>query len=195
MNDWLDSHRILVFSVLGTLITIALIIFVVRWQTPAPITIIPPEATSTPGPFAVYVSGAVKTPGVYPLPAGSRVEDALAVGGGPTADADLDHVNLAARLSDGAQVYIPFMGEFGPEILTLNGTVGLVDPLAGLININEASVEELDALPGIGPALAGRIIAYREERGPFTAIENIMDVSGIGPACFENIQSLITVGE
>lgn len=195
MNEWVEERKGFLIVFFSSAIILAAIIFIIRWQTPAPITILPPEPTNTPGPIDIYISGAVKNPGVYQIPAGSLISDALAYAGGPVGNADLEHVNLAIELRDGNQIYIPRDGEFGNEVFLENGTVGIIDPLSGLININTATLEELMSLPGIGQTYAERIIAYREERGPFTLIEEIMNISGIGQARFQDIAPLITVGE
>jgi len=191
MNQWLEQHRVLVLSVIGVLILVSIIIVGLRWQQPAPIVIEPPAATATPGPIQVYISGAVAQPDVYVVPSGAIVRDALALAGGPASDADLNAVNLAQTLHEGDQVYIPRMGEVPPPA----PSAGQSEPSAptGPININIATQTELESLPGIGPAIASRIIEYRESNGPFASIEAIQNVSGIGPATFDNIKDLITV--
>ena len=133
-------------------------------------------------PLVIHIVGAVRRPGVYRLPPGSRVEDLVKAAGGAEADADLERVNLARPLFDGEQVIIYRIGE---------------EPARGgapaKININRASVEELTPLPGIGPARAERIVAYREENGYFSDPSEIMDVSGIGESIYKSIADLITV--
>jgi competence protein ComEA len=144
-------------------------------------------ATSTPATINVYVSGAVNAPDVYALPLNSLVKDAIAAADGATGEADLDHINLALRLSDQMQVYVPRKGETLPA--------GKTPPaITGPININTASAEELDTLPGIGPSIAQAIIAYRTQHGPFKTIEEIDAVKGIGDAVFAKIKDQITVG-
>lgn len=147
--------------------------------------------TPTAAPINVYVSGAVNQPDVYALPAGSLVKDAIAAAGGATAEADLDQINLALRLSDQQQVHVPRQGEAPPVVVgsrSVTGASGVV------VNINTATLEELDTLPGIGPAIAQAIIDYRTVNGPFQTIEEIDNVKGIGPALFEKIKDQITVG-
>lgn len=196
MNQWLENHRTLVLAAVGLLIAAAALIFALRWQTPAPLVIEPPLPsatplpTPTPSPMQVYISGAVAHPDVYTLPPGAIVRDAVDAAGGLTAEADRDRINLAQRLSDGEHVHIPRIGEAPTPIPQANE--GTSAP-SGPININTATQAELETLPGIGPALAQRIIDYREEHGPFTSIEQIQNVSGIGPAKFEAIKDLITV--
>ncbi len=172
---------------------------------PAPIVIQPPPTigpTATPGPLRVFVNGEVVAPAVYEFQAGSLVADAIEAAGGFTGDADQTVVNLAFPLADGMQIYVPAVGESaGPPAPIVAAPVagGQEDSSSGataggLVNINTANLEELDTLPGVGPATAQRIIDYRDANGPFASIEAIMDVSGIGEATFERLQDLITVG-
>lgn len=143
----------------------------------------------------VYVCGAVIDPGVYTLAAGARVYEAVEAAGGLSDDAAADYVNLAAELSDGQQLYIPTLTEALEEGLTAgsdNSSLSDEDE-DGLININTATSEELQALPGIGEAKAAAIISYREDNGSFSSIEDITNVSGIGESTFENIKDYITV--
>ncbi len=147
-------------------------------------------STPTPALINVYVSGAVNHPDVYTLPLGSLVKDAIAKAGGATADADLDHVNLAVKLSDQMQVYVPRKGEAVATPNSRSGSAAITAP----ININTATLEELDRLPGIGPSIAQAIIDYRTANGPFKTIEDINNVKGIGDALFAKIKDSITVG-
>ena len=135
----------------------------------------------TPDSLAVYVSGAVVKPGLYYLPQGSRVGDAVNAAGGFAANAESDQINLAALLTDGEQINVPGVG-------------GNVHINLGRININTATVEELDTLPGIGPTTAQAIVDYRTQNGPFQAIQDIMNVPGIGASSYDLIKNLITVG-
>ncbi len=153
----------------------------------------------TPEPLRVHVAGAVVRPGVYDLEDDSRVADAVEAAGGFVVEADKNALNLAAFLEDGERLDIPFVAGFVPDeeqgfVVITEGTPS---PLASddLININTASIEELDQLPGIGETTAIRIIDYRTINGPFATIEDIINVSGIGTATYEEIKDLITVGE
>lgn len=153
----------------------------------------------TPEPLRVHVAGAVVRPGVYNLDDGSRVADAIEAAGGFLVEADKNSLNLAAFLEDGERLDVPYVAGFVAEeeqgfVVISEGTPS---PLAGdgLININTASIEELDKLPGIGQTTAIRIIDYRTLNGPFAAIEDIINVSGIGTATYEEIKDLITVGD
>lgn len=147
-----------------------------------------PTVTSTPSPLRVYVSGSVEQPDVYLLPPGSIVKDALLAAGGATADADLDRINLALTLAEGQHVYVPRQGEAELPVQppAQRSSSGLK------VNINTADTTALESLPGIGPSLAQRILDYRQIHGPFARIEDIQEVSGIGPATFAKIQDLIT---
>ncbi|MBP8002118.1 MAG: helix-hairpin-helix domain-containing protein [Chloroflexi bacterium] len=172
------------------------------WQgtRPAAIYIEPPLPTITPLPWQVYVSGAVNNPGVYQVDPDMIVADAVALAGGVTAAADQTGVNLALRVRDGLQVFVPVLGETTvlPTAPALPGeTVDVVTPSApmALINLNTATLEELDTLPGIGPSIAQRIVDYRTQNGAFTQIEDLMNVPGIGESKFNDIKMLITVGE
>ncbi|HEY69136.1 MAG TPA: ComEA family DNA-binding protein [Anaerolineae bacterium] len=146
----------------------------------------------TPGPVQVHVCGAVNQPGVYALPRGSIVEHAIEAAGGFTPEAVPSALNLAAVLEDGQKVHVPEQENHAVSIASSAYTT--VDPAPGeLININTATASELDLLPGIGPSLANNIIEHRQNYGPFTSIEDIINVSGIGPAKFAELRDLITV--
>lgn len=163
------------------------------------------QPAPTKAPIAVHVIGAVPRPGLYEFVEGARVQDAINAAGGLLATANVDSINLAALLQDGQQLNIPYQSGAQSAQDEPSTSVELPggeeeqnsnsDSSEGgdLININTASLEELDSLPGIGPTIAQRIINYREENGPFNTIEDIMNVSGVGPSTFEEIQDLITV--
>lgn len=135
----------------------------------------------------VHVAGAVRRPGVYHLPAGSRVYEAVERAGGVLEDAREGGVNQAAPLQDGQQVYIPRQGE---EALPLPPPGSLSSP--GKVNINTASQQELETLPGIGPARGQAIIREREKNGPFRSVDEITRVPGIGQVTLENLRDLVT---
>ena len=152
--------------------------------TPAP----SPEPTPTARPLRVYVSGAVRRPDVYTLAPDSIVKDAIEAAGGASGSADLDRINLASPVADGQHVYVPELGEENPPVQPPSN-----QPDTGAkVNINTSGPAALEALPGIGPALAQRIIDYREQNGPFAQPEDVMNVSGIGPATFEKLEGHIT---
>lgn len=127
-----------------------------------------------PAEVVVHVSGAVSDPGVYTVPASARVVDVLDAAGGPSGGADVHQLNLAAMVVDGQHIRVPRVGEILPSVS---------EPLdAGPIDINRAGVARLQELPGVGPATADAIVAFREEHGPFRTIDSLLDVPGIGPA-------------
>jgi len=144
-------------------------------------------------PIVVHITGAVPRPGVYALAQGSRVQDAISAAGGFLADAEKTGINLARALEDGEQLDIPYVVGASPVILEAPTTI-VVPSSSELININTASQTELESLPGIGPTTAQKIIAYRDQNGPFVNIQDIINVSGIGPGTYERIKDLITVG-
>lgn len=140
--------------------------------------------------ITVHVAGHVTAPGVYRFATGSRVVDAVRAAGGATRSADVNAVNLASLLEDGQQIYVPTVGERPP------GGAAPTSPSGGLrlpLDLNRATVEELDQLPGIGPTTAAAIVAYREDRGAFTTTEGLLDVPGIGPAKLAALSGLISV--
>jgi competence protein ComEA len=145
--------------------------------------------TSSPALLIVDVAGAVRTPGVYEFAEGERVVDAIERAGGPRPKADLSLLNLAAPLVDGTQILVP---KFGPAV---TGVPGETAPgsATGLININTASTTELETLSGIGEVLAATIVEYRTQNGPFASVDDLLDVSGIGPATLEEIRDQVTV--
>ena len=146
--------------------------------------------------MVVHVSGAVIKPGVYSLPSGSRVKDAIEKSGGLKSDADSNLVNLAMLVEDGMQVWVPYQSidkadTDMPFAMEVEPTTGGAE--VNRININTANQIELESLSGIGPSRAQAIIQYRLEKGPFKEIEEIQEVSGIGPVTFEKIEPFITV--
>ena len=166
-----------------------------------------PEAA--PPSLRVYVAGAVQEPDVYTLKAGDRLVDAVQAAGGGTAAADLESVNLALRVQDGGYYFIPARATASEKPAAAIARI-TADPLSGelphaagqgaepgtlngLIDLNTATERQLERLPGIGPARAQAVIAYREQHGPFTAVAEITAVSGIGPGVFDNLRSLVTV--
>ena len=145
------------------------------------------------GTVFAHAAGAVRHPGLYELATGDRVADLLAAAGGPLPAADLDRINLAAPVADGTQVVVPRRGEPAPVVSTPTGDTAGGDAPTAPVNINLAGPEELETLPGVGPATAGAIIEYREASGPFTAVEQLIDVTGIGEAKLAALVDLVTV--
>ena len=153
-------------------------------------------SSPTPEPIVVYVTGAVNRPGVYRLPLDSRLVDAVQQAGGFLAGADFSQVNLADKLKDGAQIVIPGSGEIPTPQLTIGGDGLLVTPTppAGQpVNLNTATADQLDQLPGIGPTAAQKIVEYRTANGPFTVLEDLLKVPGIGPSTLEEIRGLVKI--
>jgi competence protein ComEA len=132
----------------------------------------------------VDVVGAVRRAGLYRMREGDRIDDAVARAGGPTAKADLEQINLAAPLADGEQVVVPRRGA-----ATAAGTAE--GATTGPVHLSTASAEELDALPGVGPVTAEKIVAYREAHGAFKSVEELDAIPGIGPARLAQLQGLV----
>lgn len=183
-----------VFGLLGA----GVLLLATRPARGEPVRLSPPP---TPAPILVHVAGAVVHPQVYSLPPGSRVQEALAAAGGHLPEADLSALNLAAPLEDGERLWVPSAGAAvtpaptggEPASPGRETSETLPERSPGRINLNTASPSELESLPGIGPALAQRIVAYRQAHGPFTRAEDLLEVPGIGPATFAQIESLITL--
>jgi competence protein ComEA len=223
MGGWLERHRLYVIGALLAIILPGVTLLWLKRPQPAPLLIstpVPtptftlvltqtPAPTATPLPVRVYVTGAVLNSDVYLLPAGSIVKDALIAAGGATADADLERINLAVQLTDQQQVYVPHRGQ---ETLPAPVVSGAATPTDGasegagapagdsrtgtglaLINVNTASVDTLETLPGIGATYAQRIIDYRVEHGAFASVEQLTEVKGIGPATLDKLRHLVTV--
>jgi comEA protein len=148
---------------------------------------VPPSAPASAGTVVVSVVGQVASPGLVTLPAGSRVADALAAAGGLLPGADPAAVNAAALLADGEQIAVGVPGAAAPPGAT--GGAGHT----GLLDLNSATVADLDELPGIGPVLAQRIIDHRSANGPFTSVDQLQDVSGIGPAIYADLAQRVSV--
>ena len=139
----------------------------------------------------VHTVGQVRTPGLRRLPPGARVADAISAAGGATEEADLAAVNLARLLVDGEQVYVPARGELSRAQPAGSGPSG-ASP-GGTVNLNTADVAALDTLPGIGPVLAGRIVAWRQQHGRFSAVDELGEVTGIGPTLLSKIRDRVAV--
>ena len=166
-------------------------------EIPVPV----PSPAPDPGRIVVDVVGAVARPGLHELPVASRVADAVEAAGGLTAEADRMRLNLAEPLSDGLRLWVPAVGEAArPEVVPLTAGTrdgspsGAGGGRAGVpLNVNTAGTAALEELPGIGPALAAAIVEHRQRHGPFASVDELVEVSGIGPAKLERIRPLATV--
>ena len=147
---------------------------------------------STQSPMNVYVTGAVKNPGVYTLSRESRANDAITAAGGFSEDADESIINLAAKVRDGEKIFVPSIMDKDDNDNSGSYEHDLTSN-QGIININVATQEELEVLPGIGPSRAREIINYREENGDFQQIEEIQNVPGIGAGIFDQLKDFITI--
>ena len=145
-------------------------------------------AASSGGTIFVHILGAVERPGLYSLAEGDRAIDAVAAAGGFLDTADQRRLNLARFVVDGEQIAVPAIGEIPDAAAGVPGTA-----VGGKVNINTADEAGLDTLPRVGPAMATRIIAYREANGRFTTIEDLMNVTGVGDKTFEGLRDLVTV--
>ncbi len=157
-------------------------------QPVAPLVAEPAAAAPT---LVVHVAGAVREPGLYRLPEGKRVADAVARAGGATASADTAAVNLAAPLADGVQIVIPDRAAETATSAVGTAGSGTAAP-AGRVSLSSATVEQLDALPGIGPVTAQKIVDHRSAHGGFSSVDDLDAIPGIGPARLEQLRELVS---
>lgn len=191
------------FVIAALVAAVLSLVVIVWWDSTRPVTVVVmgnPDAT-----VVVQVSGAVASPGLISLPAGSRVEQAISAAGGLTTDADVSQLYLAARIGDGERIVIPAKGSTSSSSSNVNDgnpqasstetheASSEPDGTARALDINIATVEQLVALPGIGQVLAERIVAYRDAHGPFTSVDGLGDVEGIGDALVERLRPLVIV--
>ncbi len=175
------------FMIVGVLLGAGVLLLVTRPPRGEPIELLPPP---TEAPIMVYVSGRVNQAGLYALPSRSRLNDAIQAAGGFSDEADTNALNLAEVLQDGQQIDVPDISPTPAfESGTRSGAIG-----SSLVDINSATLEQLDSLPEIGPKTAQAIIDYRNLNGPFSRIEDILDVPGIGQVTFDKIKNLISAG-
>jgi len=185
----LDRRRVLVVAV------VLLIVLAVggrllskpgRASVPPPVRVAAPARTAVAAPLFVHVVGAVRRPGLYRLSDGSRVADALRRAGGATRRAQLELVNLAARLADGEQVVVPRRGS---NVVAAGASAP--SGQSGPVHLNTATLEQLDSLPGVGPVTAQKILDYRQEHGAFGSVDELDAISGIGPARLAQLRDLV----
>lgn len=184
----LERFKIPIFVAVILALALGIVALLAYRQPPVSITIVPPAPTTTPGPLSVYVTGAVAAPGaLLTLPPGSRVMEAISAAGGFSPDADRSALNVARLLRDGEQIHIPSVNA-PPQAA---GPISPAAAMASALNVNIATAEQLQVLPDVGPSLAEAIIEYREQHGPFASLEDLDQVSGVGPARLEAWRDLI----
>jgi competence protein ComEA len=166
---------------------------VVASSSPAATSAAPTASASPAGEIMVEVVGKVRDPQVVSLPAGARVLDAVEAAGGVRPGVDTTDQNLARILVDGEQIRIGLPAAPATRA-PVPGTTAGSSPVAGLIDINTAPAEVLEQIPGVGPVIAQRIVAYRDQNGGFRTVEQLTEVSGIGEATFAQMQPMVTVG-
>lgn len=179
----------------GLALVVAAVVLLTRSDDASPVRIVAPESTIAADAGAnikVQVSGEVMLPGVYTMSPGDRMIDAISAAGGASSKADLSGLNLSKRVQDEARYHIPAIGESTPAP-SMAAEASAAAEGGGLIDLNTAQARELETLPGIGPSLASAIVAYREDNGPFAAVDDVDNVPGIGPKTLNAIRQLITV--
>ncbi len=194
LQDWVDDlhfsalHKRALLAVFALVCVVSVAVVARGHSEPVietvPIVVAPPKVM-------VDVAGGVKEPGVYELPANSRVMDAITAAGGTRPGTDTSDINLARIVKDGEQIYVEPAQVTNSNLRSAPSRV--VKKKSGPININRATAGELDALPGIGPVLASRIIDYRKTNGPFLSVDDLQKVSGIGSAKFAQFKSKVRV--
>jgi competence protein ComEA len=184
-----QRRRALALALLGALAVLLGLRHLAAAHAPAgePALAAPPPVAPAPTQLIVHVVGAVRRPGLYRLADGSRVADAVRRAGGSTRRADLALINLAAPLADGLQVVVPRRQPIGAAPPGGSATAAPTGP----VRLNSATLEQLDALPGVGPVTAQKILDYRLQNGGFTSVDDLDAVPGIGPARLENLRELV----
>ena len=184
-----DRRRVLAAGVLALLVLVVagkVLFRPARPVVPPPV-LVSPAASHAPAPMLfVNVVGAVRRPGLYRLKDGARVADAVSRAGGATPKAQIELVNLAARIADGEQIVVPRRGLVSPSATASGGAVA-----AGPVHLNSATLEQLDALPGVGPVTAQKILDYRQQHGAFGSVDELDAIAGIGPARLEQLRGLV----
>lgn len=193
----------IIVGILIGLLAAGLILLISKPELGEPITLNPaptptltslPKPTNTDIPITVQITGEIIHPGIYQLPQYSRMESLIEIAGGLTQDADMKRVNLALLLRDSDYIFIPSENQDIPDIARnspLNSLVTSENKFTYPIDINKATREEFESLPGIGSAKAADIIEYRQKIGAFTSIEELLDISGIGPATLETLREYL----
>ena len=184
-----DRRRVLAVGLVALLVLVLAGKVLLRPAGPAvppPVRVAVPVAHASAPRLFVNVVGAVRRPGLYRLKDGSRVADAVARAGGPTSRAEIELLNLAARIADGEQIVVPRRGLANPAGAASGGAVA-----AGPVHLNSATLEQLDALPGVGPVTAQKILDYRQQHGAFGSVDELDAIAGIGPARLETLRGLV----
>ena len=184
----LDRRRALVAGVVALLVLVVAGKLLLRPQRPAvppPVRLAARAAASSSTTLFVNVVGAVRRPGLYRLKDGSRVADAVTSAGGPTPRAQIELLNLAARIADGEQIVVPRRGVVGAVAAPGGGVA------AGPVHLNSATLEQLDGLPGVGPVTAQKILDYRQQHGAFGSVDELDAIPGIGPARLGTLRDLV----
>jgi competence protein ComEA len=185
----LDRRRALVAGVVALLLLVVfgkLLLRPSRPAVPPPVRVAAHAGNTRASTLFVNVVGAVRRPGLYRLKEGSRVADAVTRAGGPTPKAEIELLNLAARIADGEQIVVPRRGVAGPSVATPGGA-GPTGP----VHLNSATLEQLDALPGVGPVTAQKILDYRQQHGAFGSVDELDAIVGIGPARLGTLRGLV----
>lgn len=213
-RDALSGVRPGVVAVVGVAVVVVVVAGLLLFRRPSapPPEVVLPRADATASPttveagegnshqgaetVTVHAAGALVRPGVYVLPADARVADAVTAAGGASPDADLDQLNLATRLGDGDRVYVPRKGEAavppgGPAGSPSGG--GSATTRAQVVDLNTATADQLEGLPGVGPSLAAAIVEHRTRHGRFRTVDDLVDVPGIGPAKLAALRPLVRV--
>ncbi len=190
MDAWLAAHRLTLSLALVVAALIGVGVYLGARQGDSSLVFTSPTAAASIGGPRAYISGEVARPGVYRFEPGDRVEQLVALAGGFTAEADVVAINLALRLRDEQQVHVPRAAPAKSQGSSARGTAS---PESKLIDLNTASAPELEALPGIGPAIAQRIVDHRSKVGPFTKPEDLLTLKLVNGSTFEKIRGLVTV--
>ncbi len=190
--EWLERHRSNLAALLVVLVAVAALTVLQIPRRPA-LQVLSPSLAAGPPPIKVHVVGAVVSPGVYPLPADARMEDALKAAGGPSAGAEVDSLNLATPLRDGQQVVVPAAGAHSAaqSAPSPSPSAPAATASTGKVNLNTATRRELEALPGIGPATADKILDYRGKNGRFMSIEELRDAKLVNAPTYERIRTMV----
>jgi competence protein ComEA len=185
----LDRRRALVAGVVALLLLVVagkLLLRPAHPAVPPPLRVAARAGHTSATTLFVDVVGAVRRPGLYRLKDGSRVADAVTRAGGPTPKAQLELLNLAAWIADGEQIVVPRRGLAGPSV-----AAPVAGAATGPVHLNSATLEQLDALPGVGPVTAQKILDYRQQHGAFGSVDELDAISGVGPARLETLRGLV----